>query len=124
MSVSTTFISGGEIGDASILTPEPAKTFELLVSAIDEILPDGFEMWDLEDDESVYVSFHDQSEQIVAEVRYTTPQENGFSEAGMGPCYAVVFTKEGPEPDSLTTWFNLDEAIDFVQKTIKQFLRV
>lgn len=113
-------MNGPEVGDAEVYDVSPDIK---LVEAVDELLPDDFEMWELEGDESVYFGCIDREEEAAAEIRPTSPREQGYSQ-GVTPQYALTLTFAGPDADNFTTWFDLEKAIAFATKRIRTSLGI
>jgi len=104
--------------------PEVESVFSLeaLRDQVDEILQPEFELFELEGTSSVYFSFAEHSDVATAEIRLTTPREQGYSEGG--PQYHLNVTSSGPDPDNKSNWFDLESAVTFGEKQIKKILRL
>lgn len=122
--IPTQFLNGGPtIGSSAPDLQIPSVIIQELVNAVDDLLPDDFELFELEGDESVYFSYADRGEEATAEIRFTTAREKGYTE-DIGPRYALSIVVEGPDPDNKSTWFSLEDAVDFAVKQIRRSLRV
>lgn len=118
------YTTGPEVGDSQIdQGPIPFPNSQALALAVDDLLPDDFELFELEGDDSIYFSYADMPEEAIAEIRPTTPREKGYSE-GVGPQFSLTIVKAGPDADATTTWFDLEQAIDYATKSIRDTLRV
>lgn len=112
-------VEPGSVPDTTI----PSVIIQELVNAIDDLLPEDFELFELEGDQSVYFNYAERQDEATAEIRYTTAREKGYTE-DIGPRYALSIVVDGPDPDNKTTWFSLEDAVDFAVKHIRRVLRV
>lgn len=116
----TQFLNGGPSApDITI----PSVIIQELVNSVDDLLPDDFELFELEGDQSVYFNYAERQDEATAEIRYTTAREKGYTE-DIGPRFALYIVVDGPDADNKTTWFSLDEAVDYAVKQIRRVLRV
>lgn len=116
-------INGNQVGDLELVELDslPA-TMQEFALRVDDLLPEEFEMYQLEGDESVYFAADgDDGERVVAEIRKTTEREAGNSD-GNGPTVFLGITSDGDTPDTKMTFFSLEKAVDFGAKRIMKIL--
>lgn len=119
-----TYSTGPEVGDSEIdQGPLPYPNSRALATAVDDLLPEDFDMFELEGDDSIYFNYSDRSDEATAEIRPTTPREKGYTE-GIGPQFSLTIIKDGPDADATTTWFDLEQAVDYAVKSIRATLKV
>lgn len=117
------YLQGGPAVGSAPDTTIPSVIIQELVNAVDDLLPEDFELYELEGDQSVYFNYAERQDEATAELRYTTAREKGYTE-DIGPRYALSIVVDGPDPDNKTTWFSLEEAVDYAVKQIRRVLRV
>lgn len=117
------YLQGGLEPGSAPDTTIPSVIIQELVNAIDDLLPEDFELFELEGDQSVYFNYAERQDEATAEIRYTTAREKGYTE-DIGPRFALSIVVDGPDPDNKTTWFSLEDAVDFAVKHIRRVLRV
>lgn len=117
------YLQGGLEPGSAPDTTIPSVIIQELVNAIDDLLPEDFELFELEGDQSVYFNYAERQDEATAEIRYTTAREKGYTE-DIGPRYSLSIVVDGPDPDNKTTWFSLEDAVDFAVKHIRRVLRV
>lgn len=111
--------NGLEVGDLDVARgnglPDSMQEF---MNQVDDLLPDGFDLYELEGDGSVYFSVEELDEIATAEIRPTTERERGYTDGG--PNVFLKVTSEGDAPDETTTWFKLEEAVAYAVKRINK----
>ena len=111
--------NGLEVGDADIVrTNTLPDNMQEFMSKVDHLLPDGFDLYELEGDASVYFSLEEFGELATAEIRPTTPREKGYTEGG--PDVWLKITSDGDTPDVSTTYFSIDEAVKYAVKRLTE----
>lgn len=115
--------NGPEVGDAELVgvntLPENMQEF---ISMVDDLLPEEFELFELEGDNSVYFSKTDSEDICLAEIRPTTPREAGYVEGG--PTIFLRISSEGDTPDEVTTWYDLEKAVTRGVNKINSILKI
>jgi hypothetical protein len=114
---------GPQVGDMELKTfDDLPKTVQELISAVDDALPEDYNLWELEGDESVYFSKEGYEDEAIAEVRFATPREEGYNENG--PKIVLIMVYSGPDLDNKTLWFDPKKAVDAAVKQINQRFKI
>ena len=90
--------------------PLYSDIFIALSAQIDDLLPEeGFDIYELEGEDSVYISLEgDDNDVAPAEIRETSHREQGTDIIENAAKFHLTMTFDGPDLDNETTWLTLD----------------
>ena len=93
---------------------------EELMNEVDDLLPEGFEIYELEFDDSVYINKDGFGDNATAEIRYATAREIGTDIEENAAKFLLSISIAGPDPDNVTTWFSLESCVESAVKQLER----
>lgn len=93
---------------------------EELMNEVDDLLPEGYEIYELEFDDSVYVSKEGFGDNATAEIRYAAAREVGTDIEENSANFLLSVSIAGPDSDNVTTWFSLESCVNSAVKQLER----